>query len=69
MTCAACLQRSAAEKPQGRRIWRPLLRAVQLMAAFVAIWYFFNLAGWLLLRIPTPMHEGTFWRLESREME
>ena len=69
MTCAACLQKSATDKPSARSVWRPLFRVVQLMAACMAMWYFFNLAGWLLLRIPTPMHEGTFWRLENRETE
>jgi len=65
--CAACLAGIMGEKtaPRGRlaHLSRLLLAGVGIFAA----WFFFDVLGHLLLRIPTSFHEGTVWESAAEE--
>ena len=61
--CSACL-RSQTVVPETHRIRRGLARLLRpglALAAFLAVWLFFQLCGQILLTIPSSFHEGTLW--------
>jgi hypothetical protein len=64
MTCAACLRQSDVVHSRSRNWVGSLWRCGQTVAAVFVAWLCFHGTGWLLLKIPSPMHEGTFWKSE-----
>jgi hypothetical protein len=61
MTCAACLRSGAKPAPAARSWFPAVARTLQLVAAIVTTWLFFETAGRVLLEAPAPVHDGTFW--------
>jgi len=61
MICASCLRRSRGEGPRGRRVLAAALRVGGGLLGSAAAWAFFYWLGRLLLRLPTPFHEGNLW--------
>lgn len=60
VVCAACLEalsQSAALPARGPR----LLKGAAALVSLFAMWFTFYVLGRLLLSIPSPFHEGTFW--------
>jgi len=62
MLCAKCVTLLSQPKERRRGRFIPVLRTVQLGLSFLLLWFFFYVAGALLLSIPSSFHEGTFWQ-------
>jgi hypothetical protein len=61
LLCARCLRReSSAGAGHARR--HHFGRILATIIGGLGLWLFFLLAGLLLARIPTEVHEGTVWR-------
>ncbi len=59
--CSACL-RKEAETAEGRKAWRlGTLGTFLLLSSLPALWLFFYLTGRILLAVPAPFHNGSFW--------
>lgn len=61
--CSACLKKLAHVPLTRRPMFRKTFRFAQCAAGIVLVWFFFFLAGELLLKIPTSFHEGTLWHV------
>ena len=59
--CAQCLGRLAQRGKATSRLMRGAAACVAAGAGLVAAWAVFYYLGQLLLRLPTPFHEGTLW--------
>ena len=59
--CAQCLGRLARRGKATSRLMRGAAACVAAGAGLVAAWAVFYYLGQLLLRLPTPFHEGTLW--------
>ena len=64
--CAACLQSAAAGRARSR-VTRRALAVMAVAAGWAAAWFFFHGLGQVLIRIPTPFHDGTVWRADAEE--
>jgi hypothetical protein len=60
MICARCLLPGGASRRKGRYL-TGFLRAIQLLAGVLVLWFAFFLAGRALLTMPSSFHEGTLW--------
>lgn len=65
--CAACMARKAAATAGARpRRWPGRLTKVAGCAAsLLAAWLLFYAVGYILVRVPPDVHEGTFWRKKA----
>ena len=65
--CAACLQQKLQpHSPKKPSAWRHTASlSMQAALGFLLLWLFFYTLGQILLRIPSPYHEGSLWRSES----
>lgn len=60
--CARCLQQqlAPAETPMRSLAW--LVRPLAIAWGLLATWMVFYTLGWILLRTPSDVHEGTRWQ-------
>ena len=65
--CASCLARVVPEKGASGRRLATFNRLVLAFAGVFVAWFFFDLLGHVLLRIPAPFHEGTIWEKAAEE--
>jgi hypothetical protein len=65
--CAACLAGILKKKiASGGRLTH-FNRLLLAFAGIFAAWFFFDVLGHLLLRIPASFHEGTIWEKAAEE--
>ena len=67
--CAACLRKLLRKSPARRRSFTGAVQFLQCALGVLAAWFFFYLAGEVLLSIPTSFHEGTLWQTGWFESE
>lgn len=60
--CARCLQQqlTPAEAPMRSLAW--LVRPLAVASGLLAAWMLFYALGWIVLRMPSDVHEGTRWQ-------
>src|SRR5947208_2495584 len=69
IVCAACLAKLARRPQSRRRALAGVFRLGQCLLGFMALWFFFYLAGEGLLQIPASFHEGTVWHVNWFDSE
>jgi hypothetical protein len=65
LLCTACLRATVRRPSLPRRGLTGLTRFARVVFGLFAAWFFFYLVGEILLALPTPFHEGTFWSASS----
>ena len=60
--CARCLAREVREQAQGRSRFRQFAYLLAAAVGFWTAWWFFDLLGHGLVRLPASVHEGTIWK-------
>jgi len=65
--CATCLSRAARVGQRRRSIFGQLSRALLALLGLFVAWYFFDLMGRGLMKLPASVHEGTIWQELSSE--
>jgi hypothetical protein len=61
VVCASCLAAQAAPVSRRRSALRYAARALRIMLALFALYFFFYALGAGLLALPTSFHQGTLW--------
>ena len=60
--CASCLQRGARTSERRRSGLHHVGRALAAALGVATAWWFFDLIGYGLTRLPVSVHEGTVWQ-------
>ena len=60
--CARCLSRGVRSGATARSRVRQLLRVAAAVIGVCTGWWFFDLVGQGLTRLPASVHEGSIWR-------
>jgi hypothetical protein len=66
LICAACLRKISTVRGTPRHPFRALGRAILSVAGLLTATLFFYWLGQILLKIPTPFHDGTLWNFTGR---
>lgn len=59
--CARCLARVQSEHVEKSSRFAQVFRLVGVALGLAVTWWFFDLAGRGLIRLPASVHEGTVW--------
>src|SRR5207237_9981843 len=62
MLCASCLARELRVEKTERSVFRSLVRGSMAIVGLLVAWWFFDLLGQGLIKIPASVHEGTIWK-------
>lgn len=66
--CTNCLARAAqVETGRRRSFFGPAVRAVLVCLGVLLAWWFFDLLGQGLMKLPASVHEGTVWKKVSSD--
>src|SRR5438128_2599445 len=65
--CASCLARVGRVEKRERSILGLFLRSFLAMLGFLTAWWFFDLLGQGLMKLPASVHEGTVWESASSD--
>ena len=65
--CASCLARVGRVEKQERSIVGSLLRSFMAVVGLLVAWWFFDLLGQGLMKLPASVHEGTVWESVASE--
>lgn len=60
--CASCLARVLRVEKRERSFFRPILRSGLALVGVLLAWWFFDLLGRGLMKLPASVHEGTIWK-------
>src|SRR5712691_9584333 len=60
--CASCLARVLRVEKKDRSALGSLVRGLMAVVGLLVAWWFFDLLGQGLMKIPASVHEGTVWK-------
>jgi hypothetical protein len=65
--CASCLARVGRVEKHERSVVGSLLRSLMAVLGLLTAWWFFDLLGQGLMKLPASVHEGTVWESAASE--
>ena len=65
--CASCLARVPRVEKAGRSVPGSIVRGLMALMGILIAWWFFDLLGQGLMKLPASVHEGSVWKKVSSD--